>query len=313
MAADVGRYFRDDHAAVLQTLVVHPRELAPAGVPLFELPELDPQDGRLDLVQARVVSDDRVVIAGRLSVLAERSELLGEAIVARGDAPRFTVRAEILGAVEREAVHAAASACPLAVVEESAVRLRGVFDDRDVPVLSELLERLEIHGPSVKVDRDDRLCPRRDRGRDRGRIDEHRFLVDVDEDRPGVRVQDRFDGREERMRHGDDLVTAGHAAGSDRELQCVRAAAHADRMLGPDVRREFLIECLDVRPDGELHALEHVVDRPADFVADRRVLSFQVDEGDFLRGDCGHDVVAPSFFCPWGRSGRSLSHAYACG
>ena len=168
-------------------------------------------------------------------MLAERTELLGKPIVVRGDASRFAVCAEILRAVEREAVDASPGTGFLAIVEKGAMGLRRVLDDRDVPILSELLEGLEIHGAPVQVHRDDRLGPGRDRGGDRGGVDQHRLLVDFDEDRSRVRIEDRLDCREERVGDGDDLVAARHAAGSDRELEGVGAATHADRMLGADV------------------------------------------------------------------------------
>src|SRR6266550_242916 len=107
-------------------------------VPLGQAAQLDAQDRRLDLIQARVVADDGVVVACGLAVLAQRPELLGEAVVVCGDAAGLTVRAQVLRAVEGEAVHAAGGAGLLAVVQQRAVSLRGVLDDRDVAVLRDL-------------------------------------------------------------------------------------------------------------------------------------------------------------------------------
>ena len=151
-------------------------------------------------------------------MLAERAELVGEAVVIRRDAPRLSIRPEVLAAIEGEAADAAARARLGPVVEQRAVRLRGVLDDRDVPVLRDLAQRLEVDGPAVEVHRDDRLGPRRDRIRDGGGVHEHGPLVDVHEDRPRARVEDRLHRREERVRYGYDLVPGRHAAGADREL-----------------------------------------------------------------------------------------------
>src|SRR5438045_8284318 len=140
----VGGDLRRDHARTLEALVVHVRELPPPSVPLLELAQLDPQDRGLDLVEPRVVADDRVVVARGLAVLAERAKLLGEAILVRRDAPGLAVRAEVLRAIEGEAVDAPAGPGLRPVVEERAVRLRGVLDDRDVRVLRDLPQRLEV-------------------------------------------------------------------------------------------------------------------------------------------------------------------------
>src|SRR5439155_14330445 len=152
-AWDLGR----DHAGAAEELLVRASQLAPALVPLRKPTELDAEDGRLDLVEARVVSNDRVVVARRLSVLAERTELLCQPIVVRRDAPGFAVRAKVLRAIEREAVHAATRAGLLAVVEKRTVRLRRVFDDHDVAVLRDLAKRLQVDGAAIQVNGDDRL------------------------------------------------------------------------------------------------------------------------------------------------------------
>src|SRR5256714_8092545 len=125
---------RDDHTDVAQPLVVHPSELSPTVVPLLELAELDAEDRRLDLVESRVVSDDGVVIAGGLAVLPQGPQLLREAVVTRGQAPGFAVRAQILRTVEGEAVHTPSGAGLASIVEQRAVCLRRVVDDRDVAV-----------------------------------------------------------------------------------------------------------------------------------------------------------------------------------
>ncbi len=61
----------------------------------------------------------------------------------------------------------------------------------------------------------------------------------------------------------------------------------------PQYAAHSLSKRLHVRTDGELHALEDLIDRGADLVADRRVLRAQIHERDVLRGN-GH-VAAPSF------------------
>jgi len=172
---------------------------------------------------------------------------------------------------------------------------------------------LHVRGATVEMHRDDRLRLRGDRGRDRGGIDQHGAFVDVDEDGARVGVKDRLHGREEGLRDGDDLIAGGDTAGADRELQCVGAGAHADPVLGSDVGGKLLIERPDVGADGELHALEDIVDRLPYLVADGRVLGAQVDEWNLLR--CDSHLLAPSLSAPsmCSRAGMSRSHAYAWG
>src|SRR5437899_5334985 len=141
VAPFVLRDLRGHDARTGELLFVQVRELPPAGVPPFEASQLDAQDRRLDLVEPRVVANDRVVVARRLTVLAQSAELFGEPVVVGGDAPRLAVGSEVLRAVEGEAAHAAGGAgFGLPVVKKRAVRLRRVLDDRDVSVLGELAE-----------------------------------------------------------------------------------------------------------------------------------------------------------------------------
>src|SRR6185503_11732141 len=68
--APTGRDLGCDDVGAGEELVVSDRDRLAARVPLVEVAELDAEDRGLDLVEPRVVADDRVVVAGRLAVLA---------------------------------------------------------------------------------------------------------------------------------------------------------------------------------------------------------------------------------------------------
>src|SRR5207245_6985073 len=107
VAGGVRGDLRRDDPRAREALVVHAGERAAPVVPALEPPQLDPENRGLDLVEPRVVADHRVVVARRLAVLAERAELVGEAVVIRRDAPRLSIRPEVLAAIEGAAADAA--------------------------------------------------------------------------------------------------------------------------------------------------------------------------------------------------------------
>src|SRR5213593_1471820 len=113
----LGRNVRSDDSGISQQLVV----------PRRQSPELHPKDGRLELVKASVVPDDRVVVADALTVFAERTELLRELIVVGHDASGLAVRAQILAAIEGERRRASSAAGHATGVEAAAVGLARVF------------------------------------------------------------------------------------------------------------------------------------------------------------------------------------------
>jgi len=69
--APAARDLRRDDVATGEELVVPGGDRLPARVPFIQVAELDAEDRGLDLVEPRVVADDRVVVARDLAVLAQ--------------------------------------------------------------------------------------------------------------------------------------------------------------------------------------------------------------------------------------------------
>ena len=91
-------------------------------------------------------------------------------------------------------------------------------------------------------------------------VDDVRVGLDVDEDRRRAGVQDRADGRVERVTDGDDLVAGDEAQALEDAHQGDGPVADRDGVLRADERRPALLELGRPAAAGEHAALEHLGD-----------------------------------------------------
>src|SRR5687768_11662666 len=82
-----------------QPFAVLAGQTPPPRVALVQVPQLDAQDRRLQLVEPRVNPFDKAVVAptGLPAVVAQHGQSLGERRVVRADRATVAIRAEVLG------------------------------------------------------------------------------------------------------------------------------------------------------------------------------------------------------------------------
>ena len=142
------------------------------------------------------------------------------------------------------------------------------------------LKCLPVHRTAEEVDGQDRLRALGDPGGDILRVEVHGRRVDIREDGRRSAPGDCFRRRVERERRTDDLVPSADTKRVEDKYERVGAIGHADRVVDSEIVGRLPLECSDVRPENELAALEHPVDRLADPRQERGVLSFYVNERD---------------------------------
>ena len=108
--------------------VVERRVALAARAPRIQVLQLDVQHRRLDLIDAEVAADERVVVLRLAAVHAQDVEPLGERRVVRHAHAGIAERAEILGGKERQAADVAEAAGALALRILRADGLRRIFD-----------------------------------------------------------------------------------------------------------------------------------------------------------------------------------------
>jgi hypothetical protein len=124
-----------------------------------------------------------VVIARRLAAIAQSFHPRRELRVARQYCATVAERAEVLGRVKTrrcgdpDGAHRAA-------VGSGQLRLRGVFDEREIVSRADGLERAHVGRLPVKVHRQECAGARRDRGFNGAGIERQSFRIDIREHGP---------------------------------------------------------------------------------------------------------------------------------
>ena len=184
------------------------------------------------------------------------------------------------------------------------VRLGAVFDHADLPFSRDAQDRFEIGGLAVEMNRDDGAGSRRDGRFQLRRIERERARVNVHQHRRRAAQLDGRDRGDGRVRHGDDLVARPHAAGAQRQVKRLSAAAHADAKAHADIVRELALEGGGFLAQDVAALFEHARDGLVNLglVADR------IGRVDWLEESC-RAVPVTSFPSPrWrGEGARSIS------
>ena len=164
---------------------------------------------------------------------------------------------------------------------------------------------VQIDRLAVEMHRDDGARPRIDRCREGHRVDGVGGRIHVDEDRPRADRGNRQDRRDEGVGRGDDLVARAYAERTQRQLECGKACADANRMARPDEGGVLRLEALDRGAQDEVAARDDVSNRSVHVAADRRVLRAEIDERHMHGGN--------HFFNPRPRytTGRMMLHQSA--
>ena len=128
------------------------------------------------------------------------------------------------------------------------------------------------------MDRNQRPGPGRDRRLDPRRIHRIGNGIDIHEDRRGADVADRGGRRDERERHGDDLVARAHPRGEKRQVERAGSRVHRDAVRHAAVVRELRLEALDLAPEHVGGVRQNAGNRLLDLFLDFPVLRSEIDE-----------------------------------
>jgi len=276
-----------DHRQPGEQIIVPGRHALPSGNPLVEMAQLDPQDGRLQLVQALLVAYDLVQVLRVLAHVAQHFDAVVEAGVAGRDCAAVAVAAHHLGGVEAEAGDVAERSGRAAFVQ-GAVRMRGVFDHPQPVGASQLEQRVHVDGLAVEVDGKQRPGAWRDAFRNARDVHVEGDGIDINEDGCRAAVGDGKDGGDVGVGDGNDLIAGTDAAGQQRQMQRLGAVGDAQAVRGATVGGEFLLECAYLRPQRVATGGQHGSDGGCYLILDLLILARDVLGRDAQAGRRGH-------------------------
>ena len=165
-----------------------------------------------------------------------------------------------------------------------AVRLRGVFDQRQIVLAANRQQRVQVRRVPVEMDRQDRLGARRDGAFDQLRVQVERRVVNIHIDRLGAHVGNGPTGGDESAGGGDDLIARADVEQQHRDMQRRGAAVEPDAMLRAAKPGEILLELRHVRPEAKRAVVERARDGRVNVFADRPHLRRQIQVRNRLPG-----------------------------
>ena len=204
-----------------------------------------------------------------LSYAAVEARLVGHQRSALAIGPQGFAR------IETETRRAAERAHGSALVL-GAMRVRRIFDERQVMSLAHRPEAIHVTGMPEKMDRQHRLGARRDGALDQVWIQIAGRVLRVHIDRLGADVRDGPTGGNESERSGNDLVAGLDVEQAQGQVQRRRAAVDRDRVPRAAEFRKVLLELLHIRSQAETALVQSTGDGRVNFGAKRAHLRREV-------------------------------------
>src|SRR6476469_9848700 len=167
--------------------------------------QFDIQYSTLKPVHPVVVADIRMEIPRNFTMTAQSTRQFCDFVIICGQRPAFAIGAQVLSGIEAESSRMPKTSHSLSAIS-CAVRLAGVFDEREPMKAGDFADRVNICRSAVKMDGNDCARSLSDGFFNLWRIDVCRGGVNVHEDRSGSRVADGLSRGEKRIRSSNDFV-----------------------------------------------------------------------------------------------------------
>src|SRR6185312_14636515 len=209
-----------------------------------------------------------VLVALLLPVAADDPAQPRHLIVIRRNDPALA-RRHVLRRIKAETTRAEAPGAPPSML--GAVRLRGIFNQRQLEVVANLADLAHPRRMPVQVHRHHCLRLIGDRVFQLVRVEVEVEWVDIDEYRHRPTGHNARRRRDEAERRRDHLIARPHSVGLQRHDERGRAAVHPNGVSHPDIAGKCLFERFRARALGKLAAVQHLHDRALLGIADERL------------------------------------------
>ncbi len=276
------RLARQPQGQVGEALIIGGGDRPAPGVGLVQTTQLDPEDRRLQLVQAGVHPGLLGHEAPPPAIFAQPPRPRRQLLIAGDQHPGVAEGPEVLGGIEAEGPGRPEAADP-APVHHGAMRLGGVLQHQRAMPFRQGSDVADGGRPAIEMHGDHR-ADRQRRGPQEplegGRIHAEAVGLDVDQHRRGAGQLDGGDRGGGGVRNGGHPVAGPHAQGLEGEDDGVGAAGHADGEAHADELRELLFEGLDLGPEDIGAARQHPGDGGVDLVLLGQVAGLGIGLGD---------------------------------
>ena len=193
----------------------------------------------------------------------------------------FAAGAEVFAGIKTEAGNFAERADDFALVF-CAVRLGGVFDERQLVFAANRQDRIEVERMAVEMHRHDGLGARRDGAFDQLGVEIEDGVVNIHKDRFRADVGNRPARGDEREGRGDDLVARADAEQQHGHVQRRGAAVESGTVFRADEFGEVLFKLRHVGAEAKGAVVNGPRNGGVQFFAERAQLRHQVEIGNFV-------------------------------
>ena len=252
---------QQDGGESLELLEVAARQLAPACVESLEAPQLVDADLRRHIAQiAFRAGEHHVDFTFGVALDAVKAVLLEERRRPgiRGRDGSALDAGHVLVGMKTE-YHQIAEAADQPASMARADGVGSIFHHPQAPLRRDVVERIDLHGKSGKVDRHDGAGSGRDRGLDEVHIDVAGMQFDIDEYGFGPHPRHHIRARRKTHRRNDHLIARLHAGDLERHLEPGSRRGHDSHVtVRSQICGESRLERLNFRAARELAGAEHV-------------------------------------------------------
>ena len=241
--------------------------------PFIQVLQLYRQHRRLQRIQPKVTTDERVIVFRLGSMNAQHFNALGEFVILNEHHAAVACAAQIFGREEGQAPERTHGPGEPSVPLGTDC-LGGVFDDWNVA--GDFLNARHVRGAPVQMNGHDRLGLVSNRGSQQLRIHIETVRLNIDKDRLRACANDGTRRRVKRVGRSDDFIAWADVQCHQCNQKRVRPRCNPNRVFGIAVFSSFFFEGRHGRAQYEVLGFKDFAHRCFDFFADSRVLGAQI-------------------------------------
>ena len=252
--------------------------------------QLDAQNGGMNGIEACIPTEILVEILRLHTMNAQARQAIGQFRIIGSDHAAVTKGPEVLARIEAEAADSPEAAGPLALVFGTHC-LSCVLNDGQTAALSHLPERFHFHALPEEMDRADGTCPAVDFAFHLKRIEIIRHGINVHKDGTcSHATHGTGRGKKSEWRH-DHFVTSTNPERMESQQECIGSGGTTDSVTGTAIRRDFLLQGRNFRPQDHLPGSKDTQYRVVDLSLEFPILEVEITKRHPGSDRAGHALT----------------------
>jgi hypothetical protein len=224
--------------------------------PVIEVLELDAEERGLKLVQPRIATASRKVVAALSSIVAQLTHSLSKHRIVRGHGSSIAERTQILRRVKtpRSGI---APTTDWSTIVRGTVRLRGIKYQSYTVLRRKFLEAIDINGSTVEMNWEKSRSPQADRCFGRGRSHDVRDRIRLDRHRSRSHCGNSKPSGDVGIRGDDHFISGTDPECLERQRERIETGADSDSEIRTTCLGPLPFKCCDLLTQYEPPPVDH--------------------------------------------------------